>query len=812
MTDVATNPASSSAPSPPHPLTPPHALTSPTGSTHAMSTRSSSGLARQQPSSQQQHQPQEQQPHQQQQQQQQQFSRPQSPPREAQGLPSVPGRLTRKRAQSINIEEANHPRFEGLAIRSPALVGTPPPSATTTDLICICPAPPKVPRPRNAFILYRQHHQAGVVLKYPGLANPEISKIIGELWREETEEVKNYWKRLAEEEKARHQRQYPQYKYQPRRGGKGGPSARPASAPGDDPGRCPKCQGRYIATPRTPSTPFIPGGHHGHHLGPSAMQPFIANNPRVVEQVQQHHRPMMDMVPPQHGLDPRRVGYYPQHHEQLRTIEENYDGLPPHMSKRRTHQDDYDLMSPAEAKRRRVVDRGRSPDTTMVISQHPQHVQQPVSSPINYTTLIPGARRNSSISSSAYSGTPGSSTFGPGSMVPLPRPRMPTGLSGLQQDAAMMAPPPRPNRQFSTGAPPPSAGQSSRNNSTYDESLTLAPLQIPTSPIQASEASGARTLSGGGPTGLGIMNQQGLSRDSQARGIEAMVMSIPYMNKLDVLRKISPPLGPPTPGSPLFGTRGPVIAIEGASTELMREVRPVIERALRQSGECETKIWTNSSSANQEDTSGAHSPGKNGGDEDTDMRSTRDKDKDSTGSPRGSAGSNGTKKDASANVGSSPHAMGTFDYLQTIMEWHSKSSEIIKHVTTKQFASGPSSKPLLPVALVPDGFSLTLSDRFASTVAITDPYSPVDHWQWMATLWRGIVGPDLVVYIRPSTSEELARSGASAVEYRAPGIMIVRVDAEKGTVDEKTERRLAFELMEWVRAGSFRDGYCFGDE
>ncbi|KAK7724132.1 slightly ste11-like protein [Diaporthe eres] len=378
----------------------------------------------------------------------------------------------------------------------------------------------------------------------------------------------------------------------------------------------------------------------------------------------------------------------------------------------------------------------------------------------------------------------------------------------------MMAPPPRPNRQFSTGAPPPSAGHTSRNNSTYDESLTLAPLQIPTSPTQASDASGARTLSGGGATGLGIMNQQGLSRDSQARGIEAMVMSIPYMNKLDVLRKISPALGPPAPGSPSVETRGPVIAIEGASAALMREVMPVIERALRQSGECETKIWTDSSSAKQNDVSGARSPGKKGkGDgEGAEMSDTRDKDKDNNESRGGSASSVTTKKDASGTVNSSSHATGTFNYLQTIMEWHSKSAEIIKHITTKQTTPASSSKPLLPVALIPDGFSLTLSDKFASTVAITDPYSPVDHWQWMATLWRGIVGPDLVVYIRASTSDELARSGSSAVEYRAPGIMIVRVDAEKGTVDEKTERRLAFELMEWVRAGSFRDGYSFGDE
>jgi hypothetical protein len=49
-----------------------------------------------------------------------------------------------------------------------------------------------------AFILYRQHYQAQVVAQHPGLANPEISKIIGEQWREQAPEVKSNWKRLAE--------------------------------------------------------------------------------------------------------------------------------------------------------------------------------------------------------------------------------------------------------------------------------------------------------------------------------------------------------------------------------------------------------------------------------------------------------------------------------------------------------------------------------------------------------------------------------------------------------------------------------------
>lgn len=658
-----------------------------------------------------------------------------------------------------------------------------------------------------------------MVLKYPGLANPDISKIIGELWREEPEEVKNYWKRLAEEEKARHQRQYPQYKYQPRRGGKGGPAARPATAAGEDPGRCPKCHGRYIATPRTPSTPFVPGGVPGQGQPSSAMQPFITNNPRVVEQVY-HHRPSMDGGPSQHGGDPRRQSFYPHHQDQLRSIEEEYDAMSPSMSRRRQPQDDYDMMSPTDAKRRRFGEHGGPPDRTAplpAVSHHPQHHQPSISSPVNYATHH---RRNSSISSNAYAGTPGSSTFGPGPMAPLPRPRMPMGPSGLQHETRM-APPPRP-QQFSSGGPPPPPpppppSGPPRTSSTYDESLTLAPLQIPTSPTQASDASGGRSVSGGG-AGLGILNpqhqQQGQHRpDSQARGIEAMVMSIPYMNKLDVLRKISPALGPPAPGSPVAETRGPVVAVEGANAALMRQVGLNIRRALIESGECDVKVWMDSSVAAQ---SGVYEPsiaGKKGDGNDTEMGDAQDRTTESAVSPSGSLGDEGGRSGVAQQAApggvDAARPVGTFNYLQTIIEWHTKSAEIIKHVTTRPLPRSPAPNSLLPVALISDGFSLTLSDKFASTVAITDPYSPVDHWQWMATLWRGIVGPDLVVYVKESAAEELANNGASMVEYRHPGVMVVKADVEKG-IDEKTERRLAFEVMEWVRAGSFRDRYPFG--
>ncbi len=129
------------------------------------------------------------------------------------------------------------------------------------------------------------------------------------------------------------------------------------------------------------------------------------------------------------------------------------------------------------------------------------------------------------------------------------------------------------------------------------------------------------------------------------------------------------------------------------------------------------------------------------------------------------------------------------------------------------------------MALITGGFSCTLADRFAVSIPIVDSYAPIDHWQWMATMWRGIVGPDLVVYVRSAGAAAGAAAGAGSgagaggaaappvpsnggtVGLELPWVMVVRVDDDKGALDEKTERRLAFEVVEWVRAASFRQGF-----
>lgn len=69
-------------------------------------------------------------------------------------------------------------------------------------------------------------------------------------------------------------------------------------------------------------------------------------------------------------------------------------------------------------------------------------------------------------------------------------------------------------------------------------------------------------------------------------------------------------------------------------------------------------------------------------------------------------------------------------------------------------------------------------------------------------MWRGTPSPDLVVYAKQCDEEEIKHRGP--VEFmKQSGLMIVRVPENK-VMDDAMERRISFELMEWLREGSFR--------
>jgi hypothetical protein len=95
----------------------------------------------------------------------------------------------------------------------------------------------KVPRPANAFILYRQHHHPLVKAAHPEYHNNDICKflyrfticflvgcmadrsavLLGKRWKAESTEAKAHWKAKAEQIKREHALKHPDYQYAPRK-------------------------------------------------------------------------------------------------------------------------------------------------------------------------------------------------------------------------------------------------------------------------------------------------------------------------------------------------------------------------------------------------------------------------------------------------------------------------------------------------------------------------------------------------------------------------------------------------------------------
>jgi hypothetical protein len=157
-------------------------------------------------------------------------------------------------------------------------------------------------------------------------------------------------------------------------------------------------------------------------------------------------------------------------------------------------------------------------------------------------------------------------------------------------------------------------------------------------------------------------------------------------------------------------------------------------------------------------------------------------------------------------------------YSDTVKRWRDKSEEIRHHVNPQHGSSEGSSRrgsaesnssadshgrptpsTKTPVALLKEGYSLTVSDMFACNAPIEDLYEPHDHWQWAATLWRKIIAADLVVYAMPTKEKDIPQYVTVHARNR-PALMIVRIPTGSD-LDEATERRVAFEVVEWARRG-----------
>lgn len=104
-----------------------------------------------------------------------------------------------------------------------------PSSSSSARTDCTCKSQRRnsshIPRPRNAFILFRQHFHYELFPKNENMlsklgsfkTNSEISREIGHRWRRLSSKEKQHWRDLALLEKERHKLMYPDYKYIPRK-------------------------------------------------------------------------------------------------------------------------------------------------------------------------------------------------------------------------------------------------------------------------------------------------------------------------------------------------------------------------------------------------------------------------------------------------------------------------------------------------------------------------------------------------------------------------------------------------------------------
>ncbi|TPX64487.1 hypothetical protein SpCBS45565_g05890 [Spizellomyces sp. 'palustris'] len=75
----------------------------------------------------------------------------------------------------------------------------------------------RTPRPLNPFIIYRREKHTHIMARNHGIANKEISKLVGQMWANEPESVKSVYRQRSEEEKRIHELKHPGYRFAPRK-------------------------------------------------------------------------------------------------------------------------------------------------------------------------------------------------------------------------------------------------------------------------------------------------------------------------------------------------------------------------------------------------------------------------------------------------------------------------------------------------------------------------------------------------------------------------------------------------------------------
>ncbi|KAM4748615.1 uncharacterized protein WCC33_006005 [Rhinophrynus dorsalis] len=108
------------------------------------------------------------------------------------------------------------------------------------------PDPMVVKRPMNAFMVWSSLQRKRVSAEHPKMHNSEISRRLGEVWRELPEEERRPFREEAKRLRVQHATDFPGYKYAPRKKRKErGNKQAPPPAPAEEPAAPPAAETQY---------------------------------------------------------------------------------------------------------------------------------------------------------------------------------------------------------------------------------------------------------------------------------------------------------------------------------------------------------------------------------------------------------------------------------------------------------------------------------------------------------------------------------------------------------------------------------------
>lgn len=395
----------------------------------------------------------------------------------------------------------------------------------------------------------------------------------------------------------------------------------------------------------------------------------------------------------------------------------------------------------------------------------------------------------------------------PGTPYPFPPDPRRQSLPAVRPEV-LRGPSPRSSHSPAVGHHHPAQQQQQQQHHHPDSSLTLPPLQTTANTNSPRPGTSAAPASAH-PNAI-------MTAGADPRSVEAMVMSMPFWGKLRILGKISPPYGTHTgsggsPSSSLSsgsGPRGAIIAVEGDDRAVVLQMAEWLRDNLNRSSELDARVAEpprgpperSAGDSNDADVSlgayialvaewhaknvemvdfitGRASGGLSSSPPPSSPNSSTAEANNITSTSSGAASPNGAAEASSPTDSAMEDAPAAATTTSSSTRAHQpakptsrpppphKTSSISLQNSAPTNNPTPKTNSKTPLLILPS-FTLSAANAWAARIPIADAYSPADHWQWLATLWRGIVGPDVTVYVAdpppnpPSSLSSAHGSGA----------------------------------------------------